>query len=125
MVYWRLLFFFSLTLITITITITTAQPNFTFSYCVPNTNYSTTTTYVANLKTLFSYLFSAIDSYGFYNAFLGQNSDRVNAIVHCRGDVELGICHSCVNDSTHKLIQVCPNFMETIAWYDYCMLRLN
>ncbi|GMP60853.1 hypothetical protein CsSME_00023550 [Camellia sinensis var. sinensis] len=86
MVYWRLLFFLSHTLITITITI--AQPEFIFSYCVPNRTNSTTT-YEANLKTLFSSLSSAIDSYGFYNASLGQNSDRVNAIVLCRGDVEL------------------------------------
>ncbi|GMP60852.1 hypothetical protein CsSME_00023550 [Camellia sinensis var. sinensis] len=120
MVYWRLLFFLSHTLITITITI--AQPEFIFSYCVPNRTNSTTT-YEANLKTLFSSLSSAIDSYGFYNASLGQNSDRVNAIVLCRGDVELGICRSCVSDSTHKLIQVCPKYMEAIAWYDYCMLR--
>ncbi|XP_028101316.1 cysteine-rich repeat secretory protein 38-like [Camellia sinensis] len=123
MVYWRLLFLFSHTLITITVTVTVtvtiAQPNFTFSYCVPNPNNSTIT-YEANLKTVISSFSSTINSDGFYSASLGQNSDRVNAILLCRGDVELDSCRSCVNDSTHKLIQVCPNYTEAIAWYDYC-----
>ncbi|XP_028077856.1 cysteine-rich receptor-like protein kinase 26 [Camellia sinensis] len=108
MVYWRLLFFLSHTLITNTITITTAQPNFIFSFCVPNPN-NKTTTYEANLKTLLSSFSSTINRYGFYTASHGQNFDRVNALGLCRGDVELDFCRSSVSMilliSSYKFVQ--------------------
>ncbi|KAA8519974.1 hypothetical protein F0562_014228 [Nyssa sinensis] len=49
----------------------------------------------------------------------------INEIALCRGDVELDICRSCVNDSTRRLSQLCPNNKQAIGWYDYCMLRYS
>ncbi|KAH7569074.1 hypothetical protein JRO89_XS06G0098500 [Xanthoceras sorbifolium] len=56
---------------------------------------------------------------------LGQNSDKVNAIALCRGDVNLDACRSCINDSISELTQICPNQMEAIGWYDNCMLSYS
>ncbi|XP_028108479.1 cysteine-rich repeat secretory protein 38-like [Camellia sinensis] len=43
----------------------------------------------------------------------------------CRGDAKLETCRSSIKLSTSKLIQLCPNYMEAIALYDYCMLRYS
>ncbi|KAA8519966.1 hypothetical protein F0562_014222 [Nyssa sinensis] len=81
--------------------------------------------YQTNLNTLLSSLSSNIDRNGFYSSSEGQGSDMVNGIALCRGDVELDICRSCVNDSTRRLSQLCPNNKQAIGWYDYCMLRYS
>ncbi|KAG5541633.1 hypothetical protein RHGRI_021461 [Rhododendron griersonianum] len=54
-----------------------------------------------------------------------SDPDIVNAIVLCRGDVDLDTCRSCINDSTIKLPQLLPNYKGAIGWYDYCMLRYS
>ncbi|KAI7999220.1 Cysteine-rich receptor-like protein kinase 26 [Camellia lanceoleosa] len=61
--------------------------------------------------------------YGFYNLSVGEYSDKVNAIAFCSGDAKLETCRSCIKLSTSEFIQLCPNYMEAIALYDYCMLR--
>ncbi|XP_028093389.1 cysteine-rich receptor-like protein kinase 26 [Camellia sinensis] len=101
---------------------TIAQPNY---FCTNNGNYISNSTYERNLNTLLSSLSSNTDKYGFYSSSVGQNPDRANAIVLCRGDVELQTCRSCINDTTTKLIQLCPNYKEAIIWYDECMLRYS
>ncbi|KAF5944329.1 hypothetical protein HYC85_018406 [Camellia sinensis] len=70
-------------------------------------------------------LFSNIDKYGFYNSSVGQNPDWANAIMLCRGDVELQACRSCINYSITNLTQFCPNYKEAIDWYVNCMLRYS
>ncbi|KAJ9690112.1 hypothetical protein PVL29_012655 [Vitis rotundifolia] len=104
-----------------------AQPDFLYHFCVENVgNYTSNSTYKANLNTLLSSLPSdnAID-YGFYNFSAGQNSDRVNAIGLCRGDVTPDECRSCLNESRLKLTELCPNQKEAIGWFDNCMLRYS
>ncbi|KAL6333656.1 hypothetical protein AAG906_028841 [Vitis piasezkii] len=96
--------------------------HFTF---LPVGNYTSNSTYKANLNTsLFSPSDNAID-YGFYNFSSGQNSERVNAIGLCRGDVTPDACRSCLNDSRLQLTELCPNQKEAIGWYDNCMLRYS
>ncbi|KAA8519965.1 hypothetical protein F0562_014221 [Nyssa sinensis] len=62
--------------------------------------------YQTNLNTLLSSLSSNIDRNGFYSSSEGQGSDMVNGIALCRGDVELDICRSCVNDSTRPALRM-------------------
>ncbi|KAK7357546.1 hypothetical protein VNO80_16835 [Phaseolus coccineus] len=89
-------------------------------------NYTANSTYHNNLNTLLSNLSSNTDiDYGFYNFSYGQESDRVNAIGLCRGDVKPDACRRCLNDSKVLLTQLCPNQKEAILWYDYCMLRYS
>ena len=76
-----------------------AQPDFLYHFCIEGaSNYTSNSTYKANLNTLISSLLSdnAID-YGFYNFSVGQNSERVNAIGLCRGDVTPDVCRSCMS----------------------------
>ncbi|XP_028767786.1 putative receptor-like protein kinase At4g00960 [Neltuma alba] len=105
----------------------TAQPEFLYHYCNEgNGNYTANSAYQTNLNTLLSNIASNTEiDYGFYNFSYGQNSDKVNAIGLCRGDVALDICRSCLNDSRTLLTRLCPNQMEAIGFYDNCMLRYS
>ncbi|CAL5409664.1 unnamed protein product [Camellia sinensis] len=105
--------------------LTIAQPDLLFNSCTETSNYTSNSTYQTNLNTLLSSLSSNTDKYGFYSSSVGENSDRVNAIVLCRGDVQLETCRSCINNATSKLMQVCPNQKEAIGWYELCMLRYS
>ncbi|CAK9169280.1 unnamed protein product [Ilex paraguariensis] len=133
--YWSLLFFLSHILFLNSVRFTNAQPDFQGYVCGLNVTTAemfeankntthTTPTYESNKNTLLSSL-SNIGRYGFYQASFGENSDRVNAIALCRGDVEWDICRSCVDDAAHKLPQVCGNYSQAIGWYDYCMTRFS
>ncbi|CAK9169904.1 unnamed protein product [Ilex paraguariensis] len=119
--YWKLLFF-AFHILTSFHGLCNGQPDFRAHVCGDN---GTTSMYESNKNTLLSSVAPNIGRNGFYNSSVGQNSDRVNAIALCRGDVELDICRSCVNDSTHKLVQLCPNYHGAIGWYDKCMLRFS
>ncbi|KAK9997132.1 hypothetical protein SO802_021818 [Lithocarpus litseifolius] len=101
-----------------------AQPNFLYHFCLNNGNYTSNSTYKANLNQLLSSVSSNTEiDYGFYNSSYGQNSDKVYAIGLCRGDVKPDVCRSCLNNATNLLPLLCPNQKEAIGWYDYCMLR--
>jgi len=89
-------------------------------------NYTTNSTYHKNLNTLLSTLTSNKEiNYGFYNSSYGNNTDKVNAIGLCRGDVKPDDCQNCLQNSIALLIQLCQNRKEAIGWYDdeKCMLR--
>ncbi|XP_057488430.1 cysteine-rich receptor-like protein kinase 44 isoform X1 [Actinidia eriantha] len=120
---WRhLLFLFLINLVGLTI----AQPQsnlppFLGYFC----NFTSSSVYQTNLNTLLSTLSNNTDKYGFHSASFGENPDTAYAIVLCRADVDLETCRSCINNSTSKLLQVCPNSKQAIGWYDYCMLRYS
>ncbi|CAI9787898.1 unnamed protein product [Fraxinus pennsylvanica] len=58
---------------------------------------------------------------------MGENADRVNVIALCRGDVQLDTCHSCINNATRLILQLCPYQKQAIHWApgDSCMLRYS
>lgn len=123
-----LLFFLPfLTLHLIGVTVVLAQPDFLYHFCINDVgNYTSNSTYKANLDTLLSSIPSdtTID-YGFYNFSAGESSDKVNAIGLCRGDVLPDACRSCLNDSRIQLTKLCPNQKAAMGWYDNCMLRYS
>jgi len=89
-------------------------------------NYTAKSTYSTNLNTLLSTLSSNTQiKYGFYNFSYGQNTDTVNAIGLCRGDVEPEKCRSCLNNSRVDITQSCPNQKKAILWSGECMLRYS
>jgi hypothetical protein len=94
--------------------------------CSTNGNVSSNSVYRANLNSLLSTLSSKnqIDN-GFYNYSAGENSDKVNAIALCRGDLTATNCRSCVNMSAHDLLLLCPNEKEGIMWYMNCTVRYS
>jgi len=103
------------------------QPEFLRYACLNDKgNYTANSTYQNNLNTLLSNLTSNEQiNYGFYNFSYGQNTDKVNAIGLCRGDVKPDACRSCLNNSRVLLTKLCPNQKEAIGWYDNCMLRYS
>ncbi|XP_050258387.1 cysteine-rich receptor-like protein kinase 44 isoform X11 [Quercus robur] len=118
----RLVFLFS---ICILISQAFAQPPLRH-FCLDNGNYTSNSTYKANLNQLLSSLSSNTEiDYGFYNFSFGKSPDQVYSLGLCRGDVNPDICHSCINNAKNLLTLLCPNQKEAIIWYDYCMLRYS
>nr|GMC88019.1 putative receptor-like protein kinase At4g00960 [Ipomoea batatas] len=103
------------------ILLSTAQPDLLYKICVEN-NYTQNSIYHTNLNTVLSSLSSNLNQYGFSNASVGENPDRVSAVALCRGDVEPDICRSCVKDACRKTAQWCPNQTEALGGYDECMI---
>lgn len=101
------------------------QPDGVFCYDERG-NYTANSIYKTNLNTLLSTLSSHTEiNYGFYNFSYGQNSDIVNAVGLCRGDVEPDECRACLNHSRGNLTRTCPNQKEAVLWFDKCMLRYS
>ncbi|KAB1227480.1 Cysteine-rich receptor-like protein kinase 25 [Morella rubra] len=94
--------------------------------CYETGNYTSNSTYRANLESLLASMSSNTDiDYGFYNFSAGENSDKVNSIALCRGDRTPDECRTCLNASSYDLLQVCPNQKEAITWYGDCSLRYS
>ncbi|KAF3451651.1 hypothetical protein FNV43_RR07746 [Rhamnella rubrinervis] len=115
------------------LTPTTPQsPDFRYN-CSSNGNSTTTnitSAYRANLNSLLSSLSSnnqttIINNHGFYTSSLGDYPNTVNLISLCRGDIDPENCQSCVKKSTAKIVEVCPQEMEAVIWFDVCMLRYS
>ncbi|KAA8519985.1 hypothetical protein F0562_014241 [Nyssa sinensis] len=108
------------------VALTFAQPDVAlYKNCTTSGTFNNDSTYGSNLKSLQFSLSSNIDESGFYHSSRGQDADTVNAVVLCRGDVELEICRSCVNEAIRNLTQDCANQREAIIFYDKCMLRYS
>ena len=70
-------------------------------YCYDTGNYTSNSTYRANLNTLLASMYSNTEiDYGFYNFSAGESPNKVNAIVLCRGDVSTDVCRTCINESS-------------------------
>ncbi|KAK4360986.1 hypothetical protein RND71_019938 [Anisodus tanguticus] len=104
-----------------------AQPKFISSVCSKsnNTDFSPNSAYDTNLNTILSSVSRNIDSVGFYNSSIGQNSDTVSVIAQCRGDVQLQRCRDCINNATRKILEVCPYKKSAVGYYGRCLLRYS
>ncbi|KAI3818799.1 hypothetical protein L1987_12617 [Smallanthus sonchifolius] len=117
-----LLSFISISLIHTT---TLAQPDFFSYFCDSAVNYTANSAYQRNLNTALSTLPTTNNGFGFYNLSIGQGNDTVNSAALCRGDVNLDVCRTCLNDSIVKLRQLCPIQKHAIGYYDYCLLKYS
>ncbi|XP_052181843.1 cysteine-rich repeat secretory protein 1-like [Diospyros lotus] len=113
--------------LTISFTITSGDRRyFIRNFCSESGNYTLDSPFRKNLKLALSNLPSNTSSnYGYYNVSVGQASDKVYAISYCRGDVSPDTCKSCVDDSIQEIFQCCPNQIEALGFYDYCLLRYS
>ncbi|MCL7027171.1 hypothetical protein MKW94_011513, partial [Papaver nudicaule] len=99
----------------------TAQPDYIYHFCLGD-NYSTDSTFAANLNHLFS---SISISNRYDNTTAGRNPDTVYGSVQCRGDVTLDACQSCVDFGTQDINNRCPTSKKAFIWYGECMLRYS
>lgn len=89
-------------------------------------NYTTNSTYEANLNLVLSNISSNTQvENGFYPNSMGQDPDKVYAIGLCRKDIKQADCLGCLKNASNVLPQNCPNRKEAIGWYDYCMIRFS
>ncbi|CAH9133658.1 unnamed protein product [Cuscuta epithymum] len=85
-------------------------------------NYTQSSTYHNNLNTLLSSLSNRLDEYGFYNGSVGQDPDKTNAVVLCRGDIDIETCRNCVTDGAQRMTGLCPFQKEAFRWYNVCSI---
>ncbi|KAF3967177.1 hypothetical protein CMV_008802 [Castanea mollissima] len=115
----RLLFFMYVALIQLVIP-TSAQ------YCYNTGNYTSNSTYKANLDSLLASIINDTEiDYGFFNFSTGESPDKVYAIALCRGDTSPSVCRSCINGTRNDLLRSCPNRKEAIIWGETCSLRYS
>lgn len=55
----------------------------------------------------------------------GNKRERENALVLCRGDIQLETCRSCAQEGVVDLFASCPNHKQGFAWSELCMLRYS
>ncbi|XP_021811628.1 putative receptor-like protein kinase At4g00960 isoform X2 [Prunus avium] len=97
------------------------------SKCSDTGTYTAGDEYQENLKSLLSSFSSNTqnNSDGFYNSSRGQDSNKINAIALCRGDLSQDSCQTCLNTSTYILLQNCSTQKEAIIWAERCMVRYS
>lgn len=85
--------------------------------------------YDTNRHTLISSLASNASARGgFYNASLGQGSDKVYAVGLCIPGVEPTVCSTCLERGYNRLTEVCLNQTEGLVWEArgiLCLIRYS
>ncbi|KAE8647666.1 putative receptor-like protein kinase At4g00960 [Cucumis sativus] len=105
---------------------TVSQTDIITHSCSNTGNYTTNSVYKQNLDNLLSSIASNTEiDYGFYNFSAGQDPDRVNAIALCLADLTVDECRRCIQNSTRRILEDCPNQKEAIGWYTVCMVRYS
>ncbi|KAB1201232.1 Cysteine-rich receptor-like protein kinase 25 [Morella rubra] len=123
----NLLLFFSYAILVLLVKPTIAQRDpYVLHQCSAGSNVASNSTYRANVNSLLSSLSShnQIDN-GFYNFSAGENTNKVNGIALCRGDLSPADCRSCVNMTAFELLYLCPTQKEGIMWYMNCTVRFS
>ncbi|KAL6282137.1 hypothetical protein ACE6H2_013066 [Prunus campanulata] len=129
-----LLFFINLAIIILNLVAPTRSQDdgnctFTADYCwkcSETGTYRAGDKYQENLNSLLSSFSSNTqNSSGFYNSSRGQDSNKINAIALCRGDLSQDSYQACLNKSTDILLRNCPTQKEAIIWAEDCMVRYS
>ncbi|KAK2977249.1 hypothetical protein RJ640_005511 [Escallonia rubra] len=109
------------------VSLTTAQPSLAYHSCSTSGNYTTNSTYAANLRGLLSSIqtSSGLNADGFFNTSIGQSPNQVYAIGLCRGGQTVTSCRNCLSNSILAIIQSCPNQKEASGGYDECRLMFS
>ncbi|KAH6831317.1 hypothetical protein C2S53_010970 [Perilla frutescens var. hirtella] len=84
-------------------------------------NYTSESLYRFSLNSLLPSLSSNIGNAGFYDASGGG----VYAAALCRADMQLEECRGCLDTAATYIIQQCPNQLEAVTWFEYCMVRYS
>ncbi|XVF39313.1 hypothetical protein PTKIN_Ptkin01aG0024600 [Pterospermum kingtungense] len=85
--------------------------------CYDTGNFTTNSTFGKNRDLILASLPSNVSANGgFFNASIGQGSNKVYALGLCRGDYSSDECYSQINNSIHALIAKCTNQKEALFW---------
>ncbi|KAJ0575182.1 putative Gnk2-like domain-containing protein [Helianthus annuus] len=96
------------------------------SECSQARNSTGNTVYRSNLRSLLTSLATnAPLQDGFFNASVGNGSDRVYGLVWCRADASPDTCSKCLNDFISIPLTDCPDSKELVIWSSTCNLRFS
>ncbi|CAA6668751.1 unnamed protein product [Spirodela intermedia] len=96
-----------------------------YSLCNKKTNYTSNSTYQANLGRLISSLSSSAPATGFANDTAGEVPDRVYGLAICRGDVAASRCRDCLAGVARDAAAGCPGNKGATIFYEFCHLRYS
>ncbi|XP_044470531.1 putative receptor-like protein kinase At4g00960 [Mangifera indica] len=97
--------------------------------CYDTGNFTTNSTYEKNRNLILSSLASNVTLHEgfFYTASIGEEPEKVYALVNCRGDSSAEECASCVSDAAKDIVKTCLNQKEAVAWggSPQCIVRYS
>lgn len=88
-------------------------------------NYTVSSTFDQNLRTLLSSLSANGKSSGFYSGSFGENQNLVYGLALCRGDITASTCGTCLDQASDEVSEECPNRKEAIIWYQHCLIHYS
>ncbi|CAN6363303.1 unnamed protein product [Urochloa humidicola] len=90
-------------------------------------NYTTNSTYHANLELLSTKLIdnATTSPYHYATASVGAAPDTVYGLALCRGDVNATACRSCISTASLGAQQLCPYRADATVFYPTCRLRFS
>ncbi|XP_074304864.1 antimicrobial ginkbilobin-2-like protein [Silene latifolia] len=101
-----------------------SQYHFFGYYCDQITgNYTKTSAYKKNLDVLLPKLTVQASTELFNNHSVGKGVDKAYGLYLCRGDLNEQQCHDCVDAAIVSIGEKCPVQIETIVWYEECLVR--
>ncbi|KAL6348088.1 hypothetical protein AAG906_039243 [Vitis piasezkii] len=59
------------------------------------------------------------------NTTKGEGPNKVYGLYLCRADVTLDVCQKCMDAAGRDIQEQCPNYKETLIWYDECLVRYS
>jgi hypothetical protein len=98
-----------------------------WQWCGDSGNYTSNSTYQANLMRLSSTLPKKAVSYTtlFATDTVGNVPDLIYALALCRGDYNTSACKDCVATAFQEAQQLCPYSKDVTIYDDPCMLRFS
>lgn len=82
-----------------------------------NSLYAVNSTYSVNLNSLLSSLArNVVANGGFYNASLGEGSNKIYSLALCGRGYEKQACVNCVEQAIQESQQRCPNRIKSFRW---------
>ncbi|GAB2233835.1 hypothetical protein Droror1_Dr00003064 [Drosera rotundifolia] len=86
-------------------------------------NYTSKSTYAANLNRLETYLYYQTPWMGFALGSIGSEPNQPFGLAQCRPDVSFPDCQTCINDARNNISTLCPNSKGAAIWYDNCLFK--
>ncbi|KAL8151168.1 hypothetical protein V2J09_020976 [Rumex salicifolius] len=104
-----------------------AQPNYLTETCRSIMgNYTTNSTYEANIKTVLSDLDIQSSNASFFNTSAGSSSaSQVFGQYYYRADINSSLSNDCIKEAAKTILKNCHNFKSAVVWYEECTLRYD
>ncbi|WCJ20318.1 cysteine-rich RLK (RECEPTOR-like protein kinase) 25 [Euphorbia peplus] len=110
----------------LSLSINTHSQRILYHICPNTTVFTENSSYAVNLnQTLSSLISNSNRTIGFYKTSAGQGPNDVFGLFLCRGDASIAQCQTCVANGTDGIRRRCPDRVEAVIWYDFCLLRYS